>query len=65
VKKQEKKYEKDQKTAPVIDVVEFGYHKVLAKGQLPKQPIVVRAKFFSKGAQKKIQEVGGRCLLRA
>lgn len=60
-----KKYEKDQKQAVVIDVVEYGYFKVLAKGKLPPQPIVVKAKFFSKGAEKKINEVGGRCLLRA
>jgi large subunit ribosomal protein L27Ae len=32
---------------------------VLGKGQLPQQPIVVKAKFISKLAEKKIKEVGG------
>mmetsp|Transcript_11115 Transcript_11115/g.17854 ORF Transcript_11115/g.17854 Transcript_11115/m.17854 type:complete len:149 (+) Transcript_11115:58-504(+) len=51
--------------APLIDVVEAGYAKVLGKGRLAKQPVVIRARFFSKKAQNKIRSVGGRCLLRA
>lgn len=34
-----------------------GYFKLLGKGQLPQQPVVVRAKFVSKLAEKKIKEV--------
>jgi len=45
--------------APVLDVTKLGYFKVLGKGQLPAQPIVVKAKFISKLAEKKIKEVGG------
>ncbi|XP_073992036.1 ribosomal protein L27A [Rhodnius prolixus] len=51
--------------APVIDAVRAGYYKVLGKGHLPKQPVIVRAKFFSKGAEKKIKAVGGACILCA
>jgi large subunit ribosomal protein L27Ae len=38
---------------------------VTGKGQLPKQPIVVKARFFSKLAEKKIKDVGGACILTA
>ena len=30
-------------SAPLIDVTQFGYFKVLGKGDLPSQPIVVKA----------------------
>lgn len=56
---------KDTATAPVIDVTKYGIHKVLGKGQLPAQPVVVKAKFFSKLAEKKIKEAGGACVLTA
>lgn len=39
-----------------------GFFKVLGKGRLPKQPVIVKAKFFSKTAEKKIKEVGGACV---
>jgi large subunit ribosomal protein L27Ae len=48
-----------------IDVTKFGFHKVLGKGVLPKIPIVVKAKFFSRKAERKIKEVGGACVLIA
>jgi large subunit ribosomal protein L27Ae len=48
---------------PVIDVTRAGYFKVLAKGRLPQQPVVVRAKFFSKHAEDKIKKAGGACIL--
>ena len=51
--------------APVIDVTKFGIFKVLGKGELPEQPVLVRAKFFSKLAEKKIKEVGGAVQLVA
>ncbi|KCV70364.1 chromosome transmission fidelity protein 1 [Fonticula alba] len=54
-----------EKDALVIDCVANGYFKVLGKGHLPKKPIVVRAKFFSELAEKKIKEAGGVCILVA
>ena len=51
--------------APIIDVVGSGYFKVLGKGQLPAVPIIVKAKYFSKDAEKKIKAAGGACLLTA
>lgn len=42
-----------------------GYYKLLGKGKLPPQPVIVKAKFFSKTAEKKIKEVGGVCVLSA
>ncbi|GFR65491.1 60S ribosomal protein L27a-like [Elysia marginata] len=42
-----------------------GYYKVLGKGHLPKRPVIVKAKFFSKTAEKRIKEVGGACVLTA
>lgn len=59
----ENKEKKD--VAPVLDVSQHGYFKVLGKGRLPNQPIIVKAKFFSKTAEKKIKAVGGACILTA
>jgi len=56
---------KDTSTAPVIDVTNHGIFKVLGKGNLPSQPLVVRAKFVSKLAEQKIREVGGAVQLVA
>ena len=42
-----------------------GYFKVLGKGKLPKQPVIVKAKFFSRRAEEKIKGVGGACVLTA
>merc|ERR1712203_350848 len=60
-----KKYEKNSKKAPVIDVSRAGYFKVLGKGVLPKQPVIVKARFFSRQAEEKIKAVGGACVLTA
>ena len=49
------------RAAPVIDVVQLGYYKVLGKGKLPKQPIIVKAKFFSRRAEKIRVLVGCVC----
>ncbi|KAL2219054.1 putative 60S ribosomal protein L27a [Thermoascus aurantiacus ATCC 26904] len=46
-------------TAPVIDLLPLGYSKVLGKGRLPNIPIVVRARYFSRDAERKIKEAGG------
>ncbi|KAI3429449.1 hypothetical protein D9Q98_005542 [Chlorella vulgaris] len=56
---------KETSTAVVIDITKHGYFKLLGKGQLPAQPVVVRAKFVSKLAEKKIKEVGGAVQLVA
>merc|ERR1712093_36289 len=47
---------------PVIDCVRAGYFKVLGKGLLPKQPVIVKARFFSRIAEEKIKAVGGACV---
>ncbi|XP_046337058.1 large ribosomal subunit protein uL15-like [Haliotis cracherodii] len=59
------RYQTKKDVAPVIDVVRAGYFKVLGKGVLPKQPVIVKAKFFSKSAETKIKKVGGACVLMA
>jgi len=47
------------KTAPVIDLLSFGYSKLLGKGRLPNVPIVLRARYVSEEAERKVKEVGG------
>merc|ERR1739838_1013188 len=51
--------------ALVIDVTKSGYFKVLGAGTLPKIPVIVKAKFFSQTAEKRIKEAGGACVLIA
>ena len=51
--------------APVLDLTDKGYFKVLGKGRLPDVPLIVKAKFFSKDAEKKIKAAGGAALLTA
>jgi len=58
-------YAKNTEKAPVIDCVQAGYYKVLGKGLLPKQPVIVKAKFFSRLAEEKIKKAGGCCVLVA
>jgi large subunit ribosomal protein L27Ae len=58
-------YAANKDRVPVIDVTKAGFFKVLGKGFLPTQPVVVRAKFFSKIAERKIKAVGGACVLTA
>merc|ERR1719445_2363682 len=59
------KYEKNTKKAPVIDISRAGYFKVRGKGNLHKQPVIVKARFFSRQAEEKIKAVGGACILTA
>ncbi|XP_045721418.1 large ribosomal subunit protein uL15-like [Mirounga angustirostris] len=40
--------------APITEVVRSGHYKVLGKGKLPKQPVIMKAKFFSRCAEEKI-----------
>ena len=51
--------------AAVIDVSEHGFFKVLGKGELPAFPIVVRARFVSSIAERKIKAAGGAVVLSA
>eukprot|EP00158_Paraphelidium_tribonemae_P000496 Partr_v1_DN22596_c0_g1_i1_m28183 putative 60s ribosomal protein len=51
--------------APVIDTLREGYGKVLGKGVLPSQPVIVKARYFSKSAEEKIKAAGGVCVLVA
>ena len=53
----------DSKKAVVIDTRLAGYGKVLGKGRLPSQPLIVKARFFSKRAEEKIKAAGGCCVL--
>merc|ERR1712059_101277 len=59
------KYAGVKDKAPVIDISRAGYCKVLGKGVLPKQPVIVKARFFSRVAEEKIKAVGGACVLTA
>merc|ERR1712110_301344 len=53
------------KKVPVIDVGKAGIFKVLGKGVLPKQPVIVKARLFSRSAEEKIKKAGGACILTA
>jgi len=57
--------QQDAEKVPVIDVTQSGYFKVLGNGHIPKIPIIVKAKFFSKKAEAKIKAAGGVCVLTA
>ncbi|XP_074092377.1 large ribosomal subunit protein uL15-like [Macrotis lagotis] len=45
--------------APIIDAVRWGYYR------LPKQPVIVKAKFFSRRTEEEIKGVGGVYVLVA
>lgn len=48
--------------APVTDVVWLDYYRVLGEENLPKQPIIMKAKLFSSRTEK-TKGVGGACVL--
>jgi len=54
---------KDKGTAPMIDITKLGYFKLLGKGKLPALPLIVKAKFVSALAEKKIKAAGGAVVL--
>ncbi|XP_067625303.1 large ribosomal subunit protein uL15-like [Eurosta solidaginis] len=56
--------QKKSKIASVIELVQFGFYKLLGRGHLPKQNVIVKAKYFSKKAEDKIKAAGRFCLLR-
>lgn len=45
--------------ALVLDLLSLGYAKLLGKGRLPSIPMVVKARYASKEAERKINENGG------
>jgi large subunit ribosomal protein L27Ae len=51
----------------VVITVNGGFlnSKVLGKGRLPPIKVVVKARFFSKIAERKIKAAGGQCVLTA
>ncbi|KAL1556401.1 60S ribosomal protein L27a-3-like [Salvia divinorum] len=52
--------------APLIDVTQLSYFKVLEKGLLPEgKSVLLKAKLVSKNAGKKIKEASGAILLTA
>ncbi|THU93653.1 hypothetical protein K435DRAFT_779775 [Dendrothele bispora CBS 962.96] len=60
VSEEEKKgLTEDSEVVPVIDTLRHGYGKVLGNGTLPKLPCIVKARFVSEIAERKIKEAGG------
>ncbi len=57
--------QKNSSAVPVIDTLQAGFGKVLARGRLPTQPFIVKARFFSRRAEEKIKAAGGACVLVA
>ena len=49
----------------VVDLANYGIFKLLGKGELPKVPVLVKARFVSRGAEAKIKAAGGAVMLTA
>ena len=49
---------KKEKGKIIVDLQQLGYDKLLGRGKVT-HPLVVKAKFFSSMAKKKLEEVGG------
>ncbi|CAJ0871424.1 9625_t:CDS:10 [Entrophospora sp. SA101] len=47
---------KDSNIVPVIDTLRAGYGKVLGKGRLPDQPVIIKARYVSRRAEEKIKK---------
>ena len=45
--------------APVIDLLNSGYAKLLGKGRIPQVPMVIKARYVSADAERKVKEAGG------
>ncbi|CAO2632154.1 60S ribosomal protein L27a [Lemmus lemmus] len=56
--------ERNQSFCPTVNLDKL-WTLVLGKGKLPKRPVIVKAKFFSRIAEEKIKGVGGACVLVA
>lgn len=59
------KANKNAGQAVQIDVRDHGFFKVLGNGKLPDIPLVVKARFVSATAEKKIRAAGGAVVLTA
>ncbi|ORX82900.1 putative 60S ribosomal protein L27A [Basidiobolus meristosporus CBS 931.73] len=59
------KYGQNKEVVPVIDAVRAGFGKVLGKGRLPEQPVIVKTRYISRRAEQKIKETGGCVVLTA
>ncbi|GAD95079.1 60S ribosomal protein L28 [Paecilomyces variotii No. 5] len=46
-------------SALVLDLLALGYSKLLGKGRVPEVPLVVKARYVSREAERKIKEAGG------
>ncbi|KAJ1831035.1 60S ribosomal protein L28 [Coemansia sp. RSA 2711] len=55
----------NKELAPVVDVLKHGYAKVLGNGRLPSKPFIVKTRFVSSIAEKKIKASGGAVVLSA
>ncbi|EEB07461.1 60S ribosomal protein L28 [Schizosaccharomyces japonicus yFS275] len=55
----EKYLGKNTEVAPVINVLNAGYGKVLGKGRLPETPVIVQTRYVSRKAEEKIKAAGG------
>ena len=49
--------------APIINLLKFGYHKLLGGGDVPPGPVIIKARSFSKIAEQKVKKAGGACVL--
>jgi len=49
---------------PVVNLTQHGIFKILGKGGI-NTPVIVKARFVSRIAEKKIKEAGGTCVLVA
>ncbi|XP_075261768.1 large ribosomal subunit protein uL15-like [Convolutriloba macropyga] len=66
VPEEDKKACEGNKKAPVVNVLNHGYFKVLGTGMVPSRtPMIVKARFFSKTAEQKIKKAGGACIVTA
>ncbi|KAK9759817.1 60S ribosomal protein L28 [Basidiobolus ranarum] len=59
------KYSDNKEVVPVIDTLRAGFGKVLGKGRLPEQPVIVKARYVSRRAEEKIKQTGGVVVLTA
>ncbi|CAG8642722.1 10962_t:CDS:2 [Rhizophagus irregularis] len=51
-----KKYAATKDVVPVIDTLRAGYGKVLGKGNLPNQPVIIKTRYVSRRAEEKIKK---------
>jgi large subunit ribosomal protein L27Ae len=55
----------NSQVVPVIDTLRAGYGKVLGRGHLPNLPAIVKARYVSRLAERKIKSKGGVVVLTA